>query len=929
METGAFPQAFISVKGRIVDVDETQQVVVIKDYSGVVHTASLSPADVQQSTWLSTPDAIIGLEASFVRRPDSLRSPWVILSPDIVVDVTEAAQLVTLHGVAADQVLVKRLRKSGAMSLALTGSLVNAAFDILARSPVLTNDEIIHEAKRTRPLSLAAAAREGSLPQIDDVLIKAMIPLREMFISFSSGTIVLEPHYISPTFGLQGRADICVRMGLNTLIVEMKAGKAASGVSIRPDHAAQVAGYAALVQATQPQSNVTAKIWYVQASDAPLRNVDNIDEGLSLLVSARNVIIATDIALKHRKGEPLKKILGASTLHGGSSYDEHARVELASTLTQLDRTEIRVVRAWLGYTAGDHEMVRIGGGSSRSTADLWRQAIEEKRRSSTVILDLQFNASESDVNRMHLSFVRGESFGECALRIGDPVILYPEVNGQAKPCDGPLLKAALRGMSATTIEVSLRNKYASAEDLHGQRWILEQDVLDTSVRSFYAAIRTFVDSEPSQRMVLLGRRAPTHRQQQKISAHDLTDEQRLIVERALASNELFLIQGPPGTGKTSAVLRTIIAQLTQRSDERVLAVAYTNRAANEISAVLTRYNIDHLRHGSSEGALGESSIPVLGQRLSANELAEVISNSRCIVSTVQSLYSSSEIWDFGSFTTAVIDEASQVLEPPLIGITCRVGRSILMGDQCQLPAVVTQRADSLHVRGPEFEALMMTDLGMSAFERLMNCAYQRGDEASVAMLTKQGRMHQDVMEFVSDQFYSGKLKTLADWQQSEDPLPWSAFIPSRTGFIAVDDKSDQAGAEARTLVALATRMFESASAINCDFSIGIITPFRVQNNAVIAMLPNKLQGLVTVDTVERFQGSERDVILYGTAVGSFTELESIISEATIGGIVIDRKLNVAMTRARQQFILVGNPTILSHSSVYAKAIRQLSLLCLE
>jgi superfamily I DNA and/or RNA helicase len=84
-----------------------------------------------------------------------------------------------------------------------------------------------------------------------------------------------------------------------------------------------------------------------------------------------------------------------------------------------------------------------------------------------------------------------------------------------------------------------------------------------------------------------------------------------------------------------------------------------------------------------------------------------------------------------------------------------------------------------------------------------------------------------------------------------------------------------------------------------------------------------VSSTITVDTVERFQGSQRDVIIYGTAVATSTDLRTITSETRVDGRVVDRKLNVACTRARQQFIMLGHPEILSQSESYAEALRQL------
>ncbi|MCX6139520.1 MAG: AAA domain-containing protein, partial [Candidatus Kapabacteria bacterium] len=253
----------------------------------------------------------------------------------------------------------------------------------------------------------------------------------------------------------------------------------------------------------------------------------------------------------------------------------------------------------------------------------------------------------------------------------------------------------------------------------------------------------------------------------------------------------------------------------------------------------------------------------------------------------------------------------------------------LMGDHCQLPAVVTQKPESLIVRGEAFEQISMSSLGMSAFERLIRCAEQRGDQSSTAMLTMQGRMHKDVMAFVSETFYGGLLKPIADWQRMDEPLPWSKILPHRAVFVPLESPLDQANTEAHVLAQLAVTLHDLSHRSQQDFSIGIITPFRVQNNAISGLLPEHLRAVITVDTVERFQGSERDVILYGTCVGSPIELESIVSETEVRGVLIDRKLNVAMTRARQQFVLLGSPSVLNRSKAYTKALFLLPSLYLQ
>jgi DNA replication ATP-dependent helicase Dna2 len=103
-------------------------------------------------------------------------------------------------------------------------------------------------------------------------------------------------------------------------------------------------------------------------------------------------------------------------------------------------------------------------------------------------------------------------------------------------------------------------------------------------------------------------------------------------------------------------------------------------------------------------------------------------------------------------------------------------------------------------------------------------------------------------------------------------------------------------------------------------SIGVITPYRAQiarvlKNIELSQIESK--DKITVDTVERYQGGARDIIILSTTVNFLFQMNSLISESEEG---IDRKLNVAFTRAREQFILIGNEEILRRNAVYADLI---------
>lgn len=102
--------------------------------------------------------------------------------------------------------------------------------------------------------------------------------------------------------------------------------------------------------------------------------------------------------------------------------------------------------------------------------------------------------------------------------------------------------------------------------------------------------------------------------------------------------------------------------------------------------------------------------------------------------------------------------------------------------------------------------------------------------------------------------------------------------------------------------------------------VGIITPFRAQCNEIYRRIDVNQKGKITIDTVERFQGSEREVIIISFAVNYPALIRQISSILTLNGTLIDRKLNVAMTRAKKQLILLGASQVLMKSEIYAKLI---------
>lgn len=275
-----------------------------------------------------------------------------------------------------------------------------------------------------------------------------------------------------------------------------------------------------------------------------------------------------------------------------------------------------------------------------------------------------------------------------------------------------------------------------------------------------------------------------------------------------------------------------------------------------------------------------------------------------------------------------------------MGQTC-IDKFVLVGDYKQLPAVVQQDAVDTRVDDPLLQSIALTDCRNSLFERLIQVERRQGRKQFVGILRKQGRMHPDLAEFTNRMFYfSEHLVPVPCQHQIEQTLGYTlpardaldrALQQHRMLFIASHEArqegtSEKANREEARIVAqvLARIHRYYGEQFVPNKTVGVIVPYRNQ----IAMIRKELEALnlpllreVSIDTVERYQGSQRDVIVYSFTIHSLYQLDFLTANSFVeDNHIIDRKLNVALTRAKKQLVLTGNPELLSHNTVFAQLI---------
>jgi DNA replication ATP-dependent helicase Dna2 len=380
----------------------------------------------------------------------------------------------------------------------------------------------------------------------------------------------------------------------------------------------------------------------------------------------------------------------------------------------------------------------------------------------------------------------------------------------------------------------------------------------------------------------------------------------------------------------------------EHTSDNLLLLAYTNRAVDEICEALDSLggNIreQYLRIGSRF-----STAPAFREQLLNHNIGDVstraelrskLESRRIFVSTVASFAQNEALLKLKTFQRLVVDEASQLLEPQILGLLTRFNHFVLIGDHRQLPAVSAQGPERTEVTDPGLNAIGLADLRDSYFERLYRRCETLGMTAHYGRLSRQGRMHEAIMAFPNAHFYQHLLKTLNEQGGQHGPcayvLPGDetdlekslanarvAFVPSAPETFVPGQKTHRGEAELTAqLVRFFRRLYE-ANGLPWEPSktLGIITPWRAQIAQIRAALSacGENPDAITIDTVERYQGGAREIILISTAVHTEGQLAALVN---LSGEGVDRKLNVALTRARKHVVLLGKAEVLEKDPRY-------------
>lgn len=480
---------------------------------------------------------------------------------------------------------------------------------------------------------------------------------------------------------------------------------------------------------------------------------------------------------------------------------------------------------------------------------------------------------------------------------------------------------------------------------------------ETSYQTMFEALADVIKAKGTRlaelKDIILGTSKPGFRQLYPIGFPWLNPTQETAVNKVLCTKDVAVVHGPPGTGKTTTMVEAIYETLHR--EPQVLVCAQSNMAVDWISEKLVDRGVNVLRIGNPSrvndkmlsftyerrfeghpsypelwsirkelrqlqgrrhrGSRDErdgvrSRISRLKDRAVALEVqinADLFDSAHVIASTLVS--SNHRLLGGMHFGTLFIDEAAQALEAACWIAIRKADRVILAGDHCQLPPTIK-----------------CFDAARGGLEQTMMETIVVNKPETVSLLKIQYRMNEAIMRFSSEWFYHGELEAAPEVKNRsildlDTPISWidtsemdfkEQFVGETFGRI----NKNEANLLLQELQAYISKI-GGERILDERIDFGIISPYKAQ----VQYLRSKIKGndallpyrhLFTVNTVDGFQGQERDVI--------FISLVRANDDGQIGFLRDLRRMNVAITRARMKLVILGDADTLGKHPFYRKLI---------
>jgi hypothetical protein len=366
----------------------------------------------------------------------------------------------------------------------------------------------------------------------------------------------------------------------------------------------------------------------------------------------------------------------------------------------------------------------------------------------------------------------------------------------------------------------------------------------------------------------------------------LDDHQSRALALAVAADDVLCIHGPPGTGKTRT-LAAVVAESVARGG-RVLVTAHSNQAVDNL--LVGDSTPDEPDEASLHGVLGDDDGVDIARygRHSRNRVVDEHYRQRGVATAdvVAATTNGAAAFDQDAFDVAVVDEATQASRAATAIAVNAAEKLVLAGDHRQLPPYGVREGGDGEMRPSLFETLLD----------------RYGDEAAV-LLARQYRMHEAIATFPNEAFYDGRLETADEAADRTVDGLFAVELFDVTG----EERREERGASVRNAAEAAVVADRVATILDAGVDpgdLGVIAAYSGQVSEVRRALADRNldRASLTVDTVDSFQGGEREAVVVSFARSNDASDAGFLEHPEEG----PRRLNVALTRARRHLSLVGD-----------------------
>uniref|UniRef100_A0A7N8WXX0 DNA replication ATP-dependent helicase/nuclease n=1 Tax=Mastacembelus armatus TaxID=205130 RepID=A0A7N8WXX0_9TELE len=828
---------------------------------------------------------------------------FLVLQPDMLISGTSISSSIRCMRRAVLGNMFKSF--GGASKQALNGTMVHEVFQRAATAKDFSLETLSKLANQLYPLPSNSRALGKCQDSATVVTIAELVDIEE--------------NVWSPRFGLKGKIDVTARVQIHrlrnsshrapeekTVPLELKTGRESNSI----EHRSQVVLYTLMsMEQYSPEAGFllylkTGNLYPVVASHMDhrellkLRNnlVHYIHNCMEKGAEHSRLSRLPDILTDRQTCQycPQRRNCALYERAVDSRFGEGSEDVVCDFLQQetghLTSPHLSYFSHWLLLCCLEAATMEAKNGRKR----VWLQTVEESEKNGSCVgnvqlLDPVLVQSGVFLHRFRCSSVASQQgLTSCGLASGDRIVVSDQ-----EGCHVGLATGYLCEVTRTLVSCTLDRDLSK---FSGVLFRLDRDEgvvgLSTHLTNLSRLMENcqesdhlrelIVDLRPPEFISSLGSVLPLEAKDTVANIlKGLNKPQKQAMKKVLLSKDYTLIVGMPGTGKTTTICTLV--RILHACGFSVLLTSYTHSAVDNILLKLKRFRVTFLRLGH-------------GQKVHYSwcQLFSVITYMGTTCMGINHPIFTRRQFDF-----CIVDEASQISQPICLGPLLYAKRFVLVGDHQQLPPIVQNQ---------EARSLGMDE---SLFKRL-----ERHSEA-VVYLTVQYRMNRQIMSLSNSLMYEGRLECGSEKTASALlTLPFLLSVQSEiTSYSQTHPQHDLAWLQAAVLPSNPVYFLDCSMAGCKPSDIGVIAPYRHQLKSISGLLQSSVFTGVEVNTVDRYQGRDKSLIILSFVRSSTEELGELLKDW--------RRLNVAITRAKHKLVMVGSATTLQRYAPVEKLLSHL------